>query len=124
MTTRNIFFCASMLAATSDPSIGLAQAPLQQANPAAGEVVKASPTEIRLKFSAPVRADASMIALSSRGPSVSASAGSIHGDPADPSAIEMPIPRPLSPGVYTVTWSVVSGDSSIIRGSYQFDFRP
>jgi hypothetical protein len=45
-------------------------------------------------------------------------------DPADNSVLVAPVPQALKPGVYTVTWHVVSVDTHKTQGSFNFTVAP
>jgi copper resistance protein C len=96
---------------------------LQKAAPAVGGTVSASPTEIRLKFSEGIEPRFSGIALAT--PAGAAQPlGKANVDPADNSTLIAPIPQPLKPGVYKVTWHAVSVDTHKTQGSFTFTVAP
>jgi methionine-rich copper-binding protein CopC len=101
----------------------LAHAHLQKSTPAAGETVKISPTEIRLKFSEGVEPRFSTIALVAQS-GVSASIDKPSVDPADHSVLIAPVAQALKPGVYRVTWHAVSTDTHKTEGVFTFTIAP
>lgn len=46
--------------------------------------------------------------------------GTVVGAPGDPFTIELPLPRELARGTYTVAWRVSSGDTHPVAGSFRF----
>ena len=119
LTIKLALAATASLAATA----AFAHAQLQKAVPAVGGVVAASPTEIRLKFSEGVEPRFSGIALATEA-GASAPLGKPNVDPADNSTLVAPISQPLKPGVYTVTWHVVSVDTHKTQGSFNFTVAP
>ena len=117
LTTR-----LSLLAAGTVLLTGMFHNHLVRAAPAAGDTLSASPAEIRLWFNErPVipftsvtllRADSSKIAT------IKAVATT------DTMAIAAPLPSPLPPGSYLVTWRTASRDGHAIRGTYGFSISP
>jgi methionine-rich copper-binding protein CopC len=104
-------------------SAALAHAQLQKAVPAVGGTVTASPREIRLKFSEGVEPRFSGIALA--GPDGAAQPIGAPGvDPADNSVLVAAIGQTLKPGIYKVTWHVVSVDTHKTQGGFNFTLAP
>ncbi|VTZ28471.1 conserved exported hypothetical protein [Methylocella tundrae] len=100
-----------------------AHAFLDRAVPAVGSTVSASPAEVRLAFSeALAPAFASVQIATAQGAPVAA--GKATPDPADPSVLHVRLNQPLKPGVYKVTWHVVSVDTHRTDGSYVFTIAP
>ena len=104
-------------------SAASAHALLQKAVPAVGGTVTASPTEIRIKFSEGVEPRFSSIALASEA-GVAAPTGKPSVDPADNSVLVATVSQALKPGVYTVTWHVVSVDTHKTEGHFNFTVAP
>ena len=106
------------LAATA----ALAHAQLVNSIPAVGGTV-ASPSEIRLKFTEGVEPRFSGIALTdASGAAEPLRAASV--DPADHSVLIAKVGKTLPPGVYTVTWHVVSVDTHRTQGNFHFTVTP
>jgi methionine-rich copper-binding protein CopC len=110
---------AALVAATP----ALAHAQLQQAVPAVGGTVSASPQDLRLHFSEGVEPRFSTVALAS------AAGGAIPlgrpaVDPADPATLVVKVGKTLQPGTYAVTWHVVSVDTHKTQGSFDFTVSP
>ena len=101
----------------------LAHALLKKATPGVGSTVSASPSEIRINFSEGVEPHFSAIALTTQA-GASVSVGKADVDPADNATLIAPIPQPLKPGVYTVTWRAVAIDTHKTQGSFQFTVQP
>ena len=118
-TIKAIVSLAFAFAATA----AFAHAQLQKATPAVGGAVKASPTEIRLKFSEGIEPRFSSIALATEA-GAAEPLGKASVDPADDSTFVAPIPQPLKPGVYKVTWRAVSVDTHKTQGSFTFTVAP
>jgi methionine-rich copper-binding protein CopC len=113
------FMLAASLALSAAPAF--AHAHLNTAVPAVGGTVTASPSAIRLTFSEDVEPHFSTIALTGPdGKSVPL------GQPATAPGhvLASPVPQPLKPGTYTVTWHVVSVDTHKTQGSFSFTVRP
>ncbi|MGA2042649.1 MAG: copper homeostasis periplasmic binding protein CopC [Roseiarcus sp.] len=104
-------------------SAASAHALLKQATPAVGGTVAGSPKEIRIKFSEGVEPRFSGIALASE-TGAPAPIGKPSVDPADPSVLIAPVTQPLKPGVYKVTWHVVSTDTHKTQGGFEFTVAP
>lgn len=113
---------AALLVAVSAGSAS-AHAQLQQAVPAVGGTVSASPAEIRLKFSEGVEPHFSAIALQAEG-GTSEPLGKATVAPGDSSTLVAAVPEALKPGVYTVGWHVVSVDTHKTQGTFQFTVKP
>jgi len=123
MIGRLMINLGASLAAVAFASSASAHALLQKAIPAVGGVIKASPAAIALKFSEGVEPSFSGIALATEG-GASVALGKSSVDPGDNSTLVAPIPQPLKPGVYTVTWHAVSVDTHKTQGSFQFTVQP
>jgi methionine-rich copper-binding protein CopC len=100
-----------------------AHALLKQATPAVGGTVATSPSEIRIKFSEGVEPRFSSIAVATAA-GAPAPIGKPSVDPADASVLIAPVAQPLKPGVYKVTWHVVSTDTHKTQGSFEFTVAP
>jgi hypothetical protein len=123
MQRKSTIKSVASLAFAMIASAACAHALLQKAVPAVGGVVTASPKEIRIKFSEGVEPRFSGIALATEA-GASAPLGKPNVDPADNSTLVAPISQPIKPGVYTVTWHVVSVDTHKTQGSFNFTVAP
>ena len=108
----------AMLASAAD-----AHALLKTAVPAVGGTVSASPKEIRIKYSEGVEPRFSAIALTTEA-GAAVPVGKPSVDPADNSTLIAPVSQALKPGVYKVTWHVVSVDTHKTQGSFEFTVAP
>lgn len=95
----------------------LLHASLLSSEPAAGSVVIASPTRIRLVFSEAIEASLSAVSLVDTGGD--SFVLEVAADPRDVRAAVAPAPA-LVAGVYAVRWHVVSADGHRIDGSFSF----
>jgi copper resistance protein C len=100
------------LAVVVSTSAAFSHAQLQKAAPAVGG-----------KFSEVIEPRFSGIALATPA-GVAQPLGKASVDPADNSTRIAPVPQPLKPGVYTVTWHAVSVDTHKTRGSFTFTVAP
>jgi methionine-rich copper-binding protein CopC len=100
-----------------------AHALLQKALPAVGGTIRTSPTEIRLKFSEGVEPAFSAISLRSQG-GAAEPIGKANVAPGDNTTLVAAVPQALKPGVYTVSWHVVSVDTHKTQGTFQFTVKP
>ena len=112
----------SILAAGVVLLTGMFHNHLVKSSPGDGERMTASPPDIRLWFNERpeipftsvtiLRADSSKIAT------IKAVAT------ADSMAVAAPLPAPLPPGAYLITWRTASQDGHAIRGTYGFSIAP
>lgn len=116
-------FCLAPFALAMAATAVFAHAQLMKASPPVGGAVKASPSEIRLKFTEGLEPRFSGIILSEEG-GAAVPIGKANVEPGDASTFVAPIPQPLKPGAYTVTWHAVSVDTHKTQGSYQFTVQP
>ncbi|HEX4768805.1 MAG TPA: copper homeostasis periplasmic binding protein CopC [Lichenihabitans sp.] len=101
----------------------LAHAHLLRAVPAAGSTVKASPTELRLKFSEGLELAFSGVTVTgSDHAAIKIGAPSL--DPADPAVLVVPLPGDLKPGRYAVDWHATATDTHKTKGRYDFTLTP
>jgi methionine-rich copper-binding protein CopC len=96
---------------------------LKSAVPAVGGTVTVSPKEIRIKFSEGVEPRFSTVALASEA-GAATPVGKPSVDPADNSTLIAAVSQVLKPGVYKVTWRVVSVDTHKTQGSFNFTVAP
>jgi copper resistance protein C len=78
-----------------------------------------APKEIRLMFSEAVIPKMSGIVLKDES-GKPVPTGSPLIDPQDPKQLVVPVPAPLAPGRYNVTWHAVSDDTHRVKGEYNF----
>jgi methionine-rich copper-binding protein CopC len=99
-----------------------AHAQLDRAVPAAGSVVRASPKEVRLKFTQRLEpAFSRVLVFDPRGKQVDG--GDSRVDAADPTVLRVTLPT-LSSGRYRVAWRVLSIDTHVSEGDFTFDVAP
>jgi copper resistance protein C len=111
-----------MAAIGTAPAAALAHAFLNEAIPAVGGTVTASPKEIRLTFSEGIEPRFSGIDLATAdGRTVATEAAAV--DPANDKQLVLVLP-PLAPGRYRVRWHVVSVDTHRTEGQYSFVVAP
>ena len=93
----------------------------EEQHPSAGETVTAPPSEVVIKFDAPIeKLFAKIEVLDAAGKNDAIGAPAIDSD-AKTMTIKV---ATLSPGQYRVKWSVVCIDSHHTEGSYQFTVVP
>jgi len=99
-----------------------AHAFLDRAVPAVGSVVRAPPTEIRLRFTQRLEPAFSSIRVFDRdGRQVDR--GDARVDATDPVLLRVSLPS-LPRGAYRVTWRVLSVDAHVTEGDFTFDVAP
>ena len=117
LTTR-----LSLLAAAGVLLTGMFHNHLVKATPAAGDTLGASPAEIRLWFNErpeiPFTSVTLLRADSTKIVTIKVTATS------DSMAVAAPLPAPLPPGNYLVSWRTASRDGHAIRGTYGFSISP
>lgn len=99
-----------------------AHAHLHSATPAVGSTVATPPTEIRLEFSEGFEPRFS-------GATVTTQSGApvpvkVARDPDNETVMVATFTAPLAPGVYKVSWHVVSVDTHKTTGSFTFTIKP
>jgi methionine-rich copper-binding protein CopC len=89
----------------------------EEENPAAGQTVAAAPSEVKIKFDAPIeKLFATVAVLDADGQNLADGAPEVSSD-----GIELTVKlRALKPGGYTVKWGVVCVDTHHTEGSYSF----
>lgn len=93
---------------------------LVRAEPAVNDTITATPKAVRLWFSEPVELGLSRIRIvRAGGDTVKTSELRHEGDAATTAALDLATP-PSSPGIYVVTYRVVSRDGHPTSGSYSF----
>jgi methionine-rich copper-binding protein CopC len=96
---------------------------LRKSVPAAGAVMDAAPTEIRLQFHEKIEPNISHVSVETNGGQAVA-IGPAAADPNDKSALVVRLAEPLRPGTYKVNWRVISADTHKVKGSFSFQVRP
>jgi copper resistance protein C len=100
-----------------------AHAFLEQANPPVGGTASTPPKEIRLRFSEAIEPAFSHIKLATKaGDAVEI--GPVSLDPNDSTQLVAAVSSALAPGVYKVSWRVVSVDTHSTAGDYTFEVKP
>jgi methionine-rich copper-binding protein CopC len=100
----------------------LAHAMLERASPAVGSTIKSAPAEITLRFTEKLEPGFSTIAVTGRG-GERVDAGDPLVDPGDPMVLRTSL-KPLAPGRYKVAWRVVSVDTHVTQGDFNFTIAP
>jgi methionine-rich copper-binding protein CopC len=115
---KMLTFGAPLLAGVvTGVSVASAHSFPQKETPSAGQRLSAAPSEVMIKFDAPIeKLFAKLEVISADGKSETV------GQPlVDPSAMTLSAKlEPLKPGDYTVKWGVVCIDSHHTEGSYVF----
>lgn len=90
--------------------------------PAAGDTLAASPQEIRLWFNEkPAIRFTSVTLLTADSTKIVTIKAVATGDSL---AAAAPLPTPLVPGTYLITWRTAGTDGHAIRGTYRFTIAP
>lgn len=130
MKKLRISFVAAALAAALfipaalfAPAAAWAHAMLDHAVPAVGGTAQGAPGELQIAFTQNIVASFSGAELkTAEGAAIPT--GKAVVDPASPKLMRVPIGQKLKPGLYVVTWHVVSVDSHRSSGSYKFTVAP
>jgi methionine-rich copper-binding protein CopC len=108
---------AILLTATS----AWAHAFLDHAEPAVGSTIDSPPAEIKIWFTERLEPSFSQIQLfDHKGRAVTQNQAVIDSD--DPTLLKLSLPS-LAPGLYKVTWKVMSVDTHITVGNFSFMLR-
>jgi hypothetical protein len=95
-----------------------AHAFLERAQPAVGSTVQTSPAEVRIWFSEKIEPALSMIQVfDASGREVDKR--DVHLDRSNHALLHVSLPA-LGPGTYKVVWRVVSVDTHVTNGSFNF----
>jgi len=117
--SRNGWLVAWTLAAA--PAV-LAHAFLDHATPAVGSSVHGAPAQVKLWFTQRLEpAFSTAQVLEASGKRVDKS--DAHVDAGDPTLLVVSVP-PLAAGKYRVTWRVLSVDTHVTEGDFDFDVVP
>lgn len=125
---RFTFVAAALAAALAVPAVlfapaAWAHAMLDHAVPAVGGTAQGSPGELQIAFTQNIVASFSGAELKTAD-GAAIPIGKAIVDPASPNVLRAPIGQKLKPGLYIVTWHVVSVDSHRSSGSYKFTVAP
>ena len=118
MKSASIVKISASLAFALAATQAFAHAQLEKATPAVGATVS-PPSEIRLEFSEGVEPRFTKVTLSGPG-GASTPLGAAKVEGSNSAVLIVPIPKPLSPGVYTVQWRAVSVDTHHTQGKFNF----
>jgi methionine-rich copper-binding protein CopC len=115
---KALFACAVLLATTD----AMAHAMLEAAEPKVGSVVDKPPEEVVLTFSEKLEPDFSQVkVVSSDAQDVELGKATVDAKSANVLRVKV---GKLTPGTYTVKWSVTSVDSHQTRGEFTFRVSP
>lgn len=109
------------IAAALAPAAG-AHAVLERAVPAVGSVVRAPPTEIRLRFTQRLEPAFSGIRVFDRS-GKQVDRGDARVDATNAALLRVSLPA-LPSGAYRVSWRVLSVDAHVTEGEFTFDVAP
>ena len=99
-----------------------AHAFLEHASPKVGSRTATAPRSVQLSFSEPV--EVAFCTVTVAGPPGFGGAGPPTVAPGDRRTLVAPLRAPTPPGRYVVHWRVVSVDSHITQGDFQFEVAP
>ena len=114
-----------LVAVASVAMIGAASAHahLVSADPAAGGVIHAGPTQLKLIFSEDLEAGLSGVTVTASGATEAAANPAVLARENGKTLI-VSLPAPLAVGVYTVNWHALSKDGHATHDSYSFTVAP
>lgn len=120
--STTIFPSVLLLASLLSPITASAHAILVKSQPTKDEEVKVAPKQIDLWFNDPVRNEYKALAvIDSEGKRVDKR--DVEQDMLDGSHIHATV-EDLAPGTYTIRYRVVSQDTHIVTGKFQFTVKP
>ena len=119
----HLFRIVTVVASLALPGAAFGHAVLERAEPPAGAVVRAAPSEVRLLFSEAVEPAFSRVQVVDQA-GRRADAGAARVDARNGRLLRVALQPGLAPGSYRVVWRVVSVDTHVIEGSYGFVVRP
>lgn len=115
-----LFLVAVVILASPTPATG--HASLIRAEPPANVILETPPTSLRLWYDEEVAPGLSVVSILDRTNFVAVQGGVV--DARDPKVMQLPV-QSLRPGIYTVSWKVLSAvDGHITRGAFAFTFFP
>ena len=101
----------------------LSHSEFEGSSPKDGETMKASPREVRIWFSEPIKVGLSTVAVSdASGKQVDQR--DLHADEKQSTLVRLSLPANLAPGLYKVTWTAVAQDLHVGKGSFSFHVAP
>jgi methionine-rich copper-binding protein CopC len=118
---RTLLRCAG-LGALAVLGTGMFHNHLVKSLPAAGDTVAASPKEVRLWFSEKPAIRFTSVTLLTADSTKIVTIKAVATE--DSMAAAAPLPTPLSPGSYLITWRTAGTDGHAIRGTYRFTIAP
>jgi methionine-rich copper-binding protein CopC len=123
MTHRSLFSLA-LAGALLCAGAGAAQAHafLDRASPAVGSTVHTPPTEVRIQYSEELEPTYSTAHVEDAS-GTTVSKGDAHVDPTERSVLIVPLGA-LKPGRYKVIWKVLSVDTHVTNGTFNFTVAP
>ena len=114
--SRSIFLALWLTVVLS--GVARAHAFIDHADPAAGDKVQKSPNEVRIWFTENVEPAFSTVQVfTADGKEVDKR--DVHLDPSDHALLHVSLP-PLGGGTYKVVWRVVSVDTHVTNGNFNF----
>ena len=99
-----------------------AHAFLDHASPRVGSAVKTAPTKLQLWFTQGLVTTFCHVTVT--GPPGFGGAGPADPAPSNAPSLVVALRSPTPPGVYTVRWRVVSVDTHVTEGDFNFTVRP
>jgi copper resistance protein C len=99
-----------------------AHAFLDRASPAVGSTVHTPPTEVRIQYSEELEPAYSTAHVEDAS-GATVSTGTVHVDPTERSVLIVPLGA-LKPGRYKVIWKVLSVDTHVTNGTFNFTVAP
>lgn len=110
--------CFAAFLAAAPAAAAFAHAYLSRAIPPAGATVTAPPREVRCSFTEELEPDFSTLEVKNAA-GTRVDTGKMHMNPQDAKQMVIGL-KPLTPGVYTVTWHAVSVDTHHTQGHFSF----
>jgi methionine-rich copper-binding protein CopC len=99
-----------------------AHAFLDRASPAVGSTVHTPPTEVRIQYTEELEPAYSTAHVEDAS-GATVSTGTVHVDPTERSVLIVPLGA-LKPGRYKVIWKVLSVDTHVTNGTFNFTVAP
>ena len=110
-------------ACTFAATAAFAHAFLDRAVPGVGAIVRGAPRELQLSFTQNIVLSFSGVQIATSGGARIPSATPVL-DRAAPNVLHVRLGHALKPGIYVVTWYVVSVDTHRTSGTYKFTIAP
>jgi copper resistance protein C len=118
MTMRRAVTLLTLTALAAAPGIGWAHTFPDHSEPRVGHTLDAPPPVVRIWFDGAIEPVFSQIRVEDSGQR-RVDKGDSHVDAGDPTLLEVTLPT-LTPGRYTVIWSVVARDGHRTEGRFPF----